>query len=324
MTHPQPESNPLSNFLYHVRLAPRQAHKSLTLWPLVLGDDGTPAAGPEYVALGTALAQGAVQVDEIDESGAVPHVRVTNAGDPAVLFLFGEEIRGAKQNRVANASFLVPAKREIVIDVSCVEAGRWHRSRGARFESSDEVLSPSLRRKMAGKVTQARARGLGFYADQGEVWEQISERLHASGTASETQNYADYRESRATDLDELTQAFHPIEGQVGFVARIGDEVAGLEAIGRPDVFEADFRALLRSYAIDAVDAALVRKLEERPARGPHFETPEAFLAALAGAPFTSGPSLGVGDDLRIDGPEVAGCALAHEGLVHVTAFPAQG
>ena len=42
-----------------------------------------------------------------------------------------------------------------------------------------------------------------------------------------------YREGRATDLDELTQAFHPIEGQVGFVACIGDEVAELEAIGRP-------------------------------------------------------------------------------------------
>jgi hypothetical protein len=324
MTHPHPDSNPLSDFLSHVRLAPRQAHKSLTLWPLVLGDDRAPAAGPAYVALGTALAQGAVLVDEVDESGSVPNVRVTNKGDVAVLFLFGEEIRGAKQNRVANASFLVPGKSDVVLDVSCVEAGRWNRASGARFEGSDEMLAPSLRRKMSQQVTQSRARGESFCADQGEVWHQISERIHHSGVASGTEAYADYRASRSTDLDELTQAFHPVEGQVGFVACIGDEVAGLEAIGRPDVFKADFRALLRSYAIDAVDAALVRKLEDRPARGPHFETPEAFLSALAGSPYTSGSSLGAGDDLRIDGPEVAGCALAHEELVHVTAFPAQG
>ena len=76
-----------------------------------------------------------------------------------------------------------------------------------------------------------------------------------------------YRESRATDLEELTKVFYPVEGQVGFVAGIGDGVAGLEAIGRPDVFEADTRALLRSYAIDAEGAVLVRKLEEWPARG---------------------------------------------------------
>jgi hypothetical protein len=45
MTHPHLDSHPLSDFLSHVRLAPRQAHKSLTLWPLVLGDEGAPAAG---------------------------------------------------------------------------------------------------------------------------------------------------------------------------------------------------------------------------------------------------------------------------------------
>jgi hypothetical protein len=322
MTHPHPDSHPLSDFLSHIRLAPRQAHKSLTLWPLVLEDDRAPAAGPAYVALGTALAQGAVLVDEIDESGSVPNVRVTNKGDVAVLFLFGEEICGAKQNRVANASFLVPGKSDVVLDVSCVEAGRWNRASGARFEGSDEVLSPSLRRKMSQQVTQSRARGESFCADQGEVWDQISERIHHSGAASSTEAYGDYRASRSTDLDELTQAFHPVAGQVGFLACIGDEVAGLEAIGRPEVFEADFPALVRAYAIDAVDAALVRKLEDRPERSRRFEAPEPFLTALARAPFTSGLSLGVGDDLRIEGPEVAGCALAHQGVVHVTAFPA--
>jgi hypothetical protein len=322
VTHPHFDSHPLSDFLSHVHLAPRQAHKSLTLWPLVTDDGGASAAGPAYVALGTALAKGDVLVDEVDESGSVPNVRVTNKGDVAVLFLFGEEIRGAKQNRVANASFLVPGKSDVVLDVSCVEAGRWNRPSGARFEGSDGLLSASLRRPMAQQVTQSRARGERFHADQGEVWHQISERIQLTGTASGTEAYADYRDSRSTDLDELTKAFHPLEGQVGFVACIGEEVAGLEAIGRPEVFAADFPALVRAYAIDAVDAALVRKLENRPERRARFNAPEPFLAALAGAPVMRGSSLGVGEDLRIEAATVAGCALAHEGIVHATAFPA--
>jgi len=322
MTSPRTQPHPVSDFLSQVRLAPRQAHKALTLWPLVLKDAVAPPAGPAYIALGTALAKGMVQVDEIDEGGSVPHVRVSNAGDLALLFLFGEEIRGAKQNRVANASFLVPAKSKVVLNVSCVEAGRWNRAHGARFEHSEEVISTSLRRKMAGKVTHSLAANQSFDADQGEVWHEISERIQHSGTVSDTSAYADYRNSRSTDLDELTKAFRPLAGQVGFVACIGDEVAGLEAIGRPDVFEADFKALVRAYAIDAVDAALVKNLEDGPNRGARFSAPEPFLEALARAPFTSGPSLGAGDDLRIAGPLVAGCALAHEALVHVTAFPA--
>jgi hypothetical protein len=322
MTNSHPNARPVSDFLSQVHLAPRQAHKSLSLWPLVLKEAAPPPAGPEYTALGSALAKGSVRVDEIDEDGSVPHVRVSNAGDLAVLFLFGEEIRGAKQNRVANASFLIPAKCDVVLDVSCVEAGRWQRSRGARFEHTEAVLSPSLRRRMAGRVTRSLDLDKTFCADQGEVWDQISVRLCQSGTASHTEAYADYRDSRATDLDELSKAFHPLERQVGFIACIGEEVAGLEAIGRPDVFAADFSALVRAYALDAVDAALVKQLDERPKRGARLDEPEPFLAALARAPFTRVPSLGAGEDLRILGGEVGGCALVTESLVHVTAFPA--
>jgi hypothetical protein len=323
MPNSQTPSNPLSDIVSRTHLAPRQAFKSLTLWPLRLAEAAQTPVPPAYQALGTAFDEGTLRVDEVDERGQVPHVRVSNLGEVAVLVLFGEEIRGAKQNRIANASFLVPGKSDLVLDVSCVEAGRWHRGRGERFRKSDAVLSNAIRRKMAGKVERARASGRGFDADQGQVWNEIGSRIELSGTASRTQAYADYEGSRSTDLETMTRAFHPIDGQVGFVASIGDEVAGLEVVGRPDVFAAAFRALLRAYAIDAVDAALVRQLEsERSEVTLRFETPESFLDALARTHVSRGPSLGMGDDLRLKGAEVAGCALEHGEIVHLTAFPA--
>ena len=159
MTQPHSDPQPLSDFLSHPPRpapGPQVAH---SVAARVEDDGAATPAGPAYIALGTALAKGDVLVDEVDESGSVPHVRVTNMGDVAVLFLFGEEIRGAKQNRVANASFLVPEKSDVVLDVSCVEAGRWNRASGARFEGSDEMLAPSLRRKMSQErhpVTRSR------------------------------------------------------------------------------------------------------------------------------------------------------------------------
>jgi hypothetical protein len=317
----RPTDQPIADLLAATQLAPRQASKSLSLWPLVLREEAEPPRCPAYTSLATALAKGLVVVDEVSEGGSVPHVRVSNRGDAAVLLLFGEEIRGAKQNRVANASFLVAAGSSLVLDVSCIEAGRWHRSAGARFAARESIVSNSLRRKMERKVARARSLGGGFRADQAEVWDEIAERIRHAGAASATSAYEDYRRSRAVDLEEIGRSFRAVARQVGFVAALGDEVVGLEAIGSPAVFAESFRALLHGYAIDAVDAAFVRARETTPPARAPFEAPELFLATVSRARLHAAASLGLGQDLRLEDAEVAGCALACGGIVHATAFP---
>jgi hypothetical protein len=79
--------------------------------------------------------------------------------------------------------------------------------------------------------------------------------------------------------------------------------------------------LVRAYAVDAIDAALAARERERSL--PRHDSPAAFLAALGRARAERGPSLGVGDDLRIEGEGIAGCALVAGGVVHLTAFPAE-
>jgi hypothetical protein len=186
---------------------------------------------------------------------------------------------------------------------------------------------------MALKVAQARRFGRGFDADQGEVWDEIGARIRFARAEAPSDAYADYRASRSRDLEEIEKAFRPVERQVGFVAAIGDEVVGMEAIGSPQVFAECFRALVRGYAIDAVDAAFVRAPASEPGGGgprfdvpepggrPRFDVPEPFLAAVSRARLDARASLGLGQDLRLEDAEVAGCALACGGLVHATAFP---
>jgi hypothetical protein len=41
------------------------------------------------------------------------------------LLLDGEQLVGAKQNRIPNMIVLVAAQTEVTIPVSCVEQGRW-------------------------------------------------------------------------------------------------------------------------------------------------------------------------------------------------------
>ena len=315
----------LAAFLRRSHLGPRQFHKALSLWPLLPTPGAPEPDGLDYVPLAQALEDGFVSVREVDASGSVPHVCVENRAATSVLILFGEELRGAKQNRVANASFLLAPQDERVIDVSCVEQGRWARrggrfaTGGAEFEGSAPMLSSAIRRKMQKKVAMARAMTGTYGADQGEVWDEVSLRLGRSGVRSDSMAYADYARSRARDIHEIAKSFHVLHdaGQVGFVAAIGDEIVGLEAIGRAEVFARLFPTLLHAYAIDAVDIEHVREINPRA----RFDRPEAFLAALASAPANAGPSLAMGSDVRLASDAVEGCALVAEGaLVHLTAF----
>lgn len=164
--------------------------------------------------------------------------------------------------------------------------------------------------------------GQGFRSDQRAVWGEVSARLSSAGRSSSTQAYADYVDSRGSDLREIRSAFRSVPGQVGFVALAGDEVVGVEAVGRPDVFASCFERLLDAYAIDAVDRAALTRREDDSTGAGTFTQPEPFLAAVRRAEADPAPSLGLGEDLRLSGAGVEGCALAADGLVHLTAAPA--
>src|SRR6476469_7377273 len=101
-------------------------HEALTVFLLFTEGGGA----VNYLLADEAIAAGAVTVEEVGESGSVPDLLVENRGDSRVLFIEGEELRGAKQNRVLNTSVLVAARSKTKIPVSCVEQARWrYRSR---------------------------------------------------------------------------------------------------------------------------------------------------------------------------------------------------
>jgi hypothetical protein len=312
MTQPTPHS--IADFLGTVHVGSSQCHEQLTLWPLVRS-----AASPEipYICLADALASGAARVDEVGD-GSVPHVALANRGDVSVLVLFGEEIIGAKQNRVANASFLVAPKSEVVLDVSCVEQGRWSDRPGESFSLGENVISSALRKGMATRVESSRSSGRGFDADQQAVWTGISQRVDSMSNRSKTGAYRDYARSHEKVLKKMARHFQPIEGQVGFVAVRGERVDGVEAVGDPAVYARVHGRLLHAYTIDSVEGACAKSGK---AKGVESLAPEDFLRRIASTGYQSGPSLGQGTDLRLGGGELSGCALECGGIVHLMVFP---
>jgi hypothetical protein len=306
-----------------LRLGKRQAEGPLAVFPIFADrDDGARSAGPggesparrprrpRYITLRQAIGDGRAVVTEVDEGGSVPELRVVNKGDTRILVLDGEELRGAKQNRVLSTTILIDKSSTLVVPVSCTEQGRWaYASR--EFAESEILAERQVRYAMRTSVHSALRSGAGVHADQGRVWREV-EALHGrQGTLSPTSAMRDAYEGRKIDLDRVLAAFPLLDGQNGVLVLHGSRVVGLDVVSRAPQYAELHDKLLRSYAFET----LVRGGEpgDRPAA-------EAFLERVAGLPGERFKSPGLGWDVRFEGDGVLGSALVYRGCAVHAAF----
>lgn len=269
-------------------------YAGLTLVPLF------PASEPqlEYLGLGEALARG-LTVTEVDADGAVGALQVANPLAEPVLLYEGEELTGAKQNRIVRVTTLVEAHAVVELAVDCVERGRWAwRTQG--FAAAPRAAYPALRSE--------RHRGGG----QAEVWRNVTAKAGRLRSHSPTEAQEAIYAGHARSLDEYAAALPRVGGQSGVLVGLGGEMACLDFVSRPDVFAGLYPKLLRGYALDALEA------KER-ALGP--DEARAFVARLARTASFLSVQPGTGTARRFAG-DVVGAELAAYGeVVALSAFP---
>ena len=253
-----------------------------------------------------------VRVTEVSEAGSVPFLKVVNEADQPLLLLDGEELIGAKQNRILNTTVLVAAHAEVTIPVSCVEQGRWG-YRGRQFSSRDASLFASLRARKASRVSQSLRAGRGHVADQGEVWAQLSMRASELDVASPTGAMRDLYARHERDLAAARQALAAQPGQAGALVYIANRWVGLDLLAGPQLFGRAWPRLCAGYVADAIG----RKPEpwQRLDAG-------AVLTELNGSQAERAPAVGLGEEYRLGSADVAGATLvAEERVAHLMAFP---
>ena len=109
--------NPIAMTLAEVTVGPEASFERLSVIPLTPNNPKLPM---DCISLDEALIRGDFEVTELSEAGQVPELQVVNDSDTRVLLMDGEELVGAKQNRIVNLTILVPARATVVIPVSCV------------------------------------------------------------------------------------------------------------------------------------------------------------------------------------------------------------
>ncbi len=292
-----------------------QRHAPLTIFPLV-----TPQSWVlEYLLLADALSRGILEITEKD-GGMVPTLVARNRGEQDVLILDGEQLIGAKQNRMTNRSIILPARSETEIPVSCMEQGRWH-FESREFRGSGQH-SPSNVRRKARKVEARRAperppTTSDLAEAQMEVWSEIAAYSTSLNAASATGDLSHVYKRTDDTLAAWAADFPLVSGQVGLLAFLGGRPLGLDVVGGANLYERLHSRLLRGYLLDALEG------RQRAQGEVVLASAEAFLEKVRAADRTGSPTAGRGTYRVLSRTVVGGELLDGSGLVHLSAFPVE-
>ena len=290
-----------------------QRYRDVSVYPLTCGFK----APVRHLVLKEAMEKGLLVIGEVSEGGHVPQLRVTNNADAPVLILDGEELFGAKQNRVLNTTVLLKKHSTTVIPVSCTEQGRWHYE-SKTFTESGIIMSPRLREVKNRSVQESLRTSREFRSDQGAIWEGIRDQADHASVSSPTSAMRDVHENRKEDITDYGRHFPLVPGQQGILVAIGAEVAGMDVVAYPQAYALLHDKLVQSYVMDAI-------IQESNGHGnPGKEKAQAFINGIGECTMTRYKSVGHGWDVRFEGETLFGSALEYRGgAVHLAFFASQ-
>jgi len=285
-----------------------------------------PRGASKATLLGEALAKGEATVTEVCLDGSVNEVRVRHAGKELLLLLDGDQLLGARQNRVFNASFLVMPGSDVVLPVSCVERGRWAYQGGegdaaARhggeadggeadggamaFSASNVTATMMIRSQKMRRVTTSVRQGRGYDADQGAVWTDVDNYLKKSGVYSTTAALQDGIDSRRGAADQALIQIPAQPTQIGMALVVDGALVAMDLFGSPELYASSHEKIVRGI-LTGIDSS-------GPARGDARQVVSEVITRLGRAKPSRRPAPGCGDTLHGELDELAFAAVVHEG-----------
>ena len=299
----------ITDYLTAIEFGEVQQFKNMAVIPLFSKTNG----GLNYLTMKEALDKSLLTVKEIDKDGSVPELKVKNKAKIPIFLLDGEELIGAKQNRVLNTSILLKAKSETIISVSCTEQGRWSYT-SDKFHDSGLVMSNKARKLKSRSVGKSLEESMEFLADQCEVWNGIEELSKDADIQSPTNSMKDVFESKKEALDEYLKSFKCLPTQTGVIVFINGKVEGFDLISLNSAYKDIHPKLLKSYAIDSI-------LDRKGKNGKQsVDKAKIFINKAINCRGKKYESKGLGSDYRFDANKTVGSALVYSGKVIHTAF----
>ena len=212
-----------------------QKYKNMEVIPVRINCNGN----RDYLTLKRGIKAGFVEITECEVSTVGTVLAKNNSNVPLIL-IDGDEILGAKQNRIMNRSLIIPPRTSMKVSVSCTEQGRWHyeRANGISFDGTDEFIHFDCSEEAADFSTR-RAKSADLFENrscQSTVWNSINDlerrTSFRSGTSALHDNFLNHRPR----LNEYLNNFRLEYGQSGAIFIINGQIKGLELFANPSIY----------------------------------------------------------------------------------------
>lgn len=279
-----------------------QSYKGLTIIPLKAETSNT----IDFLTLNKGFDLGLVEVRECEVED-VNNVIITNNAVTPLILIDGEEIIGAKQNRIVNKTLIVPPKTKMKISVSCTEKERWSYKNNhiCNFEQSDYIANSNTRR--------AKASALDECSFQYKVWDSIDTFSKRCSIKPKTSAMADCYEDFSKSQDEYLNHFKLSNGQTGLIAIIDNEIIGVEIFTSHEIYENYHDKIIRSYIIDSLDFEDNASVDD--------DKINEIIENISKSEFIKEESQGLGEFIKFSNDYGTGSALIYDDeIIHMPYF----
>lgn len=270
----------------HIRPTTAVGYGPFIIVPLLSNKSPQPA----YTGLAKAIEKGLLAITEVSEGGSVNTLRAVNKGHKPVLILAGEQLEGAKQNRIINLTVLLPAESETLLPASCVEQHRWSYRSKRDFSPVDTMLHHKARSKAVENVRVSVLADMAPNTDQGMIWNDVADLKAKLMADAPTDSLHDVYRSRTAPFEEMLSAIPAIENQQGIMVYHDGRFLGLDYVSRPKVYAMLHRKLLHSYVFE-----LLEKSYTAEPVGNSAPDTEEILRILSYLKPVGGKTIGIGD-----------------------------
>lgn len=299
-----------SEFTRTLKTSDIQGKTTLKILPLC----GLSQTDPHYRLLeGDTLSQ--VKIAETSQSGSVPELMVENNLDAPLFLMDGQELVGAKQNRILNTDVLVAPKSSIIIPVSCVEAGRWHYTDS--LFSPGKAASHAVRAGKHARVHESLKAESRYDANQSAVWQEVDMTLRKASVSSETAALHDAYLKRRKEIEDFRESLRIPDDAIGLAVFKGENFLGMDIFDRYSTLLYFWQSLVDSYAIDWLMSS--DKAEQAE---PSAHAIDSVLERAAQGDWENYPSPGEGRDFRLVDDTYTGSALVWQdkAILHLQMF----
>jgi len=323
-----------------ITIGKRIESNGLTVFPLYL-KDGLKASVKSGLSM---IDKGLVKVKEVSDAGSVPTLYVINDSPFSVLFVEGDQLVGAKQNRICNSSVLIAPHSFAEIPVSCVEQGRWAKKSSA-FASSSNAATPEMRKILKESKREARKafivqqqlaeqcdeaasmvpeHAAVHHASQGAVWNKVETMQFMHVSPSQTSSMEDVFESKRNVIERALQTFKYPQDARGWIIAINGEIQTIEMFGKKRLCKSAWERVMRGCVLETMGKAGQRhrgKKETMPKidRVKEQQVLRA-LDRLSKLAWERVAAVSAGEEYRGDDGSLIGAQLRLDGkLVHLSA-----